>query len=223
MPVRQQSIAAETVPTAAPTAGNLATAWLPDELRAVARRFQLKKGQLVFKRGDRADAVYLLLTGQISLIRYGPGGEVVVHHRARAGEFFAEASMTIEVYHCDAVCVAPCEVLHLPSKVFASCVRNHGEFAVEWSNYLARNLRSSRTILERLRLKSPGERVLHFLVTQGGKKGLVTLNQPILAWATELGLAHETLYRTLRELVHEGLIERKGKTIALISDKTTHR
>jgi CRP-like cAMP-binding protein len=58
---------------------------------------------------------------------------------------------------------------------------------------------------ERLSLNSAAERILHYLETQGDN-GVVTLTMSRKAWATELGLSHEALYRTLRRLQDDGVV-----------------
>ncbi len=41
----------------------------------------------------------------------------------------------------------------------------------------------------------------------------LTLQQPRKAWAAELGLTHEALYRTLRRMQDEGLIHINGNLL----------
>jgi CRP-like cAMP-binding protein len=50
----------------------------------------------------------------VRLVRYGRAGEEVLLHDARAGEFFAEASLDSPRYHCDAVASESSELLQCP-------------------------------------------------------------------------------------------------------------
>ena len=192
----------------------LPTFW-PDILRNASRTIQVKKGAMLFRRGDKAKGIYWVEKGQVRLQRYAPDGTEIVLHRAGKGDYLAEASLSSRSYHCDALCTKDAQLFLLPSPVLATCIRDDADFAIAWTNALSRNLRAVRVRLERSSLKSARDRILHYLVSEVGAEGCVTLTQPITAWAAELGIAHETLYRTLAELEKGGTIEKRGRTIQL--------
>ncbi|MDP2782599.1 Crp/Fnr family transcriptional regulator [Devosia sp.] len=187
----------------------------PDTLRLAARPLDIRKGQYIFRFGDEADAVYRVVEGEVCLTRFSPEGTEIVLHRAREGDFFAEASLFGTHYHCDAICTRPGRCLRLPAETLRHCLANDPGFAMEWIATLSRNLRRQRASQERLGLKSLRLRVIHYLVDRG-KEGRVELDQPIIRWATELGASHEALYRTLAEMEREGILQRQGQTLTLM-------
>lgn len=189
--------------------------YFPQALREAARLLETQKDDTLFRLGDPVCAVYQVISGEVRMLRYAPNGSEIVLHRARRGEYFAEASLSSERYHCSAVCVKPGRVLMLPVEVLRTCLLENQDFALSWVLTLARNLRTLRARFERLSLKGAQERVLHYLVTEGGESGTVVLDQPIQTWAAELGMTHETLYRTLAEMESRGLLERQGRTLRL--------
>ena len=149
-------------------------------------------------------------------MRYGRAGEEVVLHEARAGEFFAEASLDSTRYHCDAVVSETCELLQCPSVALRQVLGADREFARKWAGLLARQLRAVRTRVERLSLESASERVRHLLVSEGrGPKYEVRVQGTLKDLARNLGLTHEALYRTLATLEREGVIERDGMALRL--------
>ncbi|TAN72607.1 MAG: Crp/Fnr family transcriptional regulator [Gallionella sp.] len=190
----------------------------PDKLQLAARPMDISKGQRIFHFGDKADAVYRVMNGEVCLTRFSPEGTEVVLYRAREGDFFAEASLFGSHYHCDAVCTRPGRCLRLPAEVLRHCLTNDTDFAMEWVATLSRNLRQQRAAQERLVLKSLRMRVIHYLV-EHGKEGRVKLDQPIIRWAVELGASHEALYRTLAEMEREGVLQRQGQTLTLLQQK----
>jgi CRP-like cAMP-binding protein len=152
------------------------------------------------------------------LLRYGRSGEEVVLHHARAGEFFAEASLDSARYHCDAVVSEPSELLQVPATAARRLLETDPEFAQEWRALLARQLRALRTRVERLSLKSASERVRHLLVSEGrGARYEVVLEGTLKDLARNLGLTHETLYRTLATMQRDGVIERQGTKLRFTS------
>ncbi len=196
----------------------MAADWIeqfPETLRLAASRVDINKGQRIFHLGDEVDAVYRVLEGEVCLTRFSPEGTEIVLHRAREGDFFAEASLFGTQYHCDAICTRSGCCLRLPAEALRHCLANDPGFAMEWVATLSRNLRRQRAAQERLGLKSLRMRVIHYMVDRG-KEGRVELDQPIIRWATELGASHEALYRTLAEMEREGILQRQGQTLILL-------
>ena len=190
-------------------------AQFPETLKLAACRVDISKGQRIFHLGDEVNAVYRVLEGEVRLTRFSPEGAEIVLHRAREGDFFAEASLFGTHYHCDAICTRSGCCLRLPAETLRHCLANDHSFAVEWIATLSRNLRRQRAAQERLGLKSLRMRVIHYLVDRG-KEGRVELDQPIIRWATELGASHEALYRTLAEMEREGILQRQEQTLILM-------
>jgi CRP-like cAMP-binding protein len=178
---------------------------------------ELEQGACLFHAGDPVRWVFWVEQGALKLVRFAPDGTEIVLHRAFAGETFAEASLSAGRYHCDGFCDRNCRVLAIPADKFRRYLRADREFAGVWQDTLARTLRIQRARYERLGLKSARARVLHYLVSEGqGSPPAVTLPGTLREWAAELGLAHETLYRTLAELTKAGTISRDGAVIRLL-------
>jgi CRP-like cAMP-binding protein len=183
-----------------------------------AQTLSLEKDRLVFRASDSANAIYRIVTGEVHLLRHAPNGAAIVLYRARAGDYFAEASLFSRQYHCDAVCVQPGICLRLPAKALRRKLRDDPVFALEWIAALSRNLLRQRSAQERLALKGARARIEHYLVERG-EDGCVTLDQPLNRWAKELGISHEALYRTLSSMEKEGVLARKGGMLRLLAGK----
>jgi CRP-like cAMP-binding protein len=194
-----------------PSAGNF-----PAALCTSAKRVAYEAGAIIFRAGSPTHSVFFVEAGAVRLIRNGRAGEEVVLHDARAGEFFAEASLDSSRYHCDAVASTPSELLQVSASALKELLDVDGEFARQWVSLLARQLRAVRTRVERLSLKSAAERVRHLLVSEGrGPHFEVVLAGTFKDLARNLGLAHEALYRTLAAMERDGVIEREGTTLRL--------
>lgn len=196
---------------------DLFPAFFPPELRQASRLVPIRKGEQLFHLGDDVQAVYRVDAGEIRLVRYAADGGEILLHRAGAGEYFAEASLGAEYYHCTAICTAEGALLAIPVKVFRTFLQGDSSFAFAWAMELAGNLRALRRRFERLSLKGAPDRVMHYLLTEGAEgTGEVHLPGSLKAWAAEMNLAHETLYRTLNEMETRGLIERQGQILRLL-------
>lgn len=171
---------------------------------------------MVFAAGARASNVYHLASGGVRLLRFGRGGEEVAIHQAHAGEYFAEASLHSERYHCSAVATQPSEVVVIPAGALRRLLAEDAAFCLQWVEILSRQLRRSRARVERLCLKSARERVLHLLLTEGeGPQSRYRPPGTLKELASELGLTHEALYRTLAAMVGEGVLVRRAGQLAL--------
>lgn len=201
-------------------AGDAGLAFLPGSLRAIARVTEMRKNDFVFRRGDAAGAIYCVLEGEVRLVRSSASGAETVHHRARPGEFFGEASLAGGHYHCDAICSVAGRVASLPVDVLNDCMLRDASAALAWIQLLSRHLREARTRIERLSLKGARQRILHYLAVESGGRNAVNLDEPLRAWASELGLAEETLYRALGDLEKMGVIRRRGRSITQLEPKS---
>ena len=96
---------------------------LPPSLEAGSVVRVLASGELLFRQGDRAEAIYRVETGRLRLIRRTIDDHLVILHTAGRGEFFAEASLFAEAYHCDAIAAAQSRVWVYPKAIVMAALR----------------------------------------------------------------------------------------------------
>jgi len=174
---------------------------LPEALRDIGQTVACPKDAWVFHKGDAVRAIFLVLDGEVRLSRFAKDGSEIALHRAGRGDFFAEAAFNAPRYQCNAIASRSSTLLAFPAGKVRALLAKDPEFARQWVELLARQLHASRARLERLALKSAAERVLHYLHTEGkGPSCEVTLPGSVKDLANELGLTHESLYRTLARL-----------------------
>lgn len=190
--------------------------WVPDEITAAARQRTLQAGESLFHQGDQTYGIFVIESGRVQMIRYDSHGRPLVLFTAAQGELFAEAALFSETYHCDAVAVTDATVRIYPRTILLSLLGRDPTAAQKFIALLAREVMSLRTRLEVLNIRSANERVLRHLSIAVGPDGCtVELSGTLKEMASELGLAHEVLYRTLADLETQGLIERADHLIKL--------
>lgn len=188
-------------------------AQVPPALRAAARQKAFAAGETLFRQGERPKAMYCVLDGEVRLLRRSRDGAEVVLQRSRGG-FFAEASLESKAYHCDAEATAASRLLSFPMKAFREALEQEAAFRNAWMAQLAREVRRLRARCERLSLHGAEARILHAIESEG-TAGTLVLAQSRKAWAAELGLTHEALYRTLARLQAEGTLALDGARLTL--------
>ena len=177
---------------------------LPAELRRRASDFAAAAGETLFRYGERPRRMLWVMQGEVRLVRRSRDGAEIVLQRANSG-FVAEASLESARYHCDAVAARESRLLGLPIAPFREALRRDEAFRAFWMSRLAREVRSLRARCERLSLRSAADRIAHYLEAEG-RNGRLELSGTRKAWAAELGLTHEALYRALASLRRSGRI-----------------
>lgn len=204
-----------SAPGAADDCGGPFPSYFPELLQRAAGWIELRRGESLFRFGRQVEAMYRVIEGEIRVVHLDPDGSEVVLQRARSGQMLAECSVCVTSYSCDAVAAVDTRLSWVPMELFNRCLGEDCAFAKAWALDLARRLREQFMRYERLSLRQARDRVLHYLVTEAGCEGRVTVQGSLCALAVELGMTQETLYRTLAALDKEGHIVRDGNQIRL--------
>lgn len=189
-----------------------AAALIPESLREHAKLFEAQTRETLFRTADPVRHIYLVISGEARLIRLDRNGGEIILQRSRGG-FIAEASLDSRAYHCDGIASEPTAILALPASAFRSALDADPTFCKAWQMQLAKEVRKLRAQCERLSLHNAADRITHYIESEG-TDGVLILSQSRKSWAAELGLSHESLYRTLRRMQDDGLIAVDGTRLA---------
>jgi CRP-like cAMP-binding protein len=196
-------------------AGNRGTA-LRQAPDAVALR-HLAAGELLFRQGDGAAAIFRLVSGAVRLLRHTPDGASVVMHVARPGETFSEAALFADHYHCDAAALTPSCVEVLHKSDLLRTMHADPQTTLALTRALARQVRDLRARLEIRNLRKADERLLAWLrLRAAGLPPNVMLDGTWTEVAEEVGLTREATYRALAALRRTQRIAIDGKRVDLI-------
>ena len=194
----------------------MATDSLPASLEAGTSVRVLAPGDLLFRQGDQAVAIYKVESGRLRLIRRTVDDHLVILHTARRGEFFAEASLFADAYHCDAVAAAPSSVRVYPKQIVMEAMRTDPALAEAFMARLARQLQELRARMELRNIRSARDRVLQYLRLRAGTHGRsIAVEGQLQDIAAEIGMSREALYRTLAAVETEGHLTRTETAILL--------
>ncbi|WP_287601619.1 Crp/Fnr family transcriptional regulator [Thiothrix sp.] len=154
----------------------------------------LPAGAFLFHQGDEVESLFMMLTGEIHLIRHQPDGSSITQQRAHSGTVLAEASLFSRYYHCHAVAEKNTRVYALPKQAVFSRLQTDSDFAQCWMAYLSREVQQARFRSELLSLKTVKARLDAWLYWQG--KTLPPKGE-WKALAEQLGISPEALYREM--------------------------
>ena len=195
--------------------------WLSAALREGAVVRDLAPGEMVFRQGDSASAIFAVEQGRVRLVRHTVDDHRVALHTARAGELFAEAALFSDIYHCDAAADVPSRVRVLSKSKLLAAFDEDPQVAKRFMAILARQVMTLRTRLEQRSIRSARERILQHLALLAGEDGsTVQLEGTLIDLAAEIGLTHEVLYRNLAALERDGFVRRSQGSLVLL--KSVH-
>ena len=109
------------------------------------------EGAPVFREGEPAEAVWVLLDGELRLLRASAGEEVVItetsHTGSYAGAIRAYVSQPASEYETSMVCVRPSRFLRLPAADFSTFMRQQFPMAVHLLDGLYIGVRNSEATM----------------------------------------------------------------------------
>ncbi len=187
---------------------------LPDGLRQLAGGALIRKGEHVFSAGAKPQWMFFVVRGEVALERSGAHGEHVILQRCRGG-FVSEASLMVDAYHCDAIALEETQVIKLPVAALRAELQSDPIFSSRWMRTLNAEIMRLRMQCERLSLHSVQERLLHLIQTEG-MAGRYPIPTGIKTLASQLGVSHEALYRTITDMKKHALLDRTAEALILM-------
>jgi CRP-like cAMP-binding protein len=183
--------------------------------QALERR-TLARNEVLFRQGDKVAAIYFVEAGRLRLDRRTFDGRVLTLGTTPADEFFVEAALFADIFHCDAVATEPSRVRIYPKTAVLNALRTDPASAMSFLKLVAHQVIELRQQLELMKIRSAKDRVMLYLDFNAGPDGrTVNLRGELQYIASELGLTREALYRTLAGLERTGAIERAGDRIMI--------
>lgn len=199
---------------------------MPKALLALGMRKKASSGTILFQQGDQAESCYYLESGEIALRRSSRSGDEVEIARIEPGDWFGEIILfASSAYPAEAVAIEDSEVLSFRR----ADVLSTGEREVHafFLGLLARKCLALNRRIEELTVMDARERLARYILDlcpgrrKGCEGGLSPCSFPLpkkkREIAAELGMAPETLSRTLRQMEDEGYFKMTGSKIEIPS------
>jgi len=171
--------------------------------------------EYLFHEGQKADAVYVLFSGSIQLVKSDAGGRDVVIRTVKPGEIFAEAILfERDNYPVSAVALKKSTLIRLGRSEFFDLLDDRG-FRNGFLASLMGRLRYLTDRIFRLSVYDVEIRFFLFLAEQYGKKEEYILPMSKKDFAAAIGTIPETLSRLVLRMKKQGKMTWKGTTIRM--------
>lgn len=159
------------------------------------RTLQAPKGDLIFAQGDRAETVFYILAGRITLTVVSRRGKEAVLAQLKAGDFFGEGCLAEQpVYMATASAEEDSSIVRIDKQAMIHMLHHQPGFAKLFiTHLLSRNVRIQREFLDHL-FDSADKRLARalLLLARYGKDGEPERNLPKVSQETLAEMAGTT-------------------------------
>lgn len=185
----------------------------------------LRKGDYLFREGDRSEGFYIVQKGGVNVHRENAAGKEQTIHLFQPIESFAEASLASETgYPANARATEESTVLLVPKTEFVELLRRRPELSLRMLGSMSQHLRVIVGLLDDLTLKDMDTRLANWLLKRCPRtlpKGptVIQLDRTKRVLAAEMGTTSETLSRSLKKFRDHKLVRVSGNTITLTKQR----
>lgn len=192
----------------------------PEMLQALLREasvINLRPGHALFRQGEPALALIIVIEGWIKLYRVTPAGDEAVLNVLTKGESFAEAvTYTAARYPASACAVTRSRVVMIPAYHVISCIHEMPDIAIAMIASTSMHLHRMVQRVEQLMAQSAIQRVADFLsslspCTHGPCTIALPYDKSLIAG--RLGLKPESLSRVFARLRSVGIDVRASEVV----------
>lgn len=197
-------------------------------LAAGARQVRVSRDEVVYHKGDPADELFVVVSGQIKIALPQTQRKHKVLSLVGHGESFGIAALWLGLPHpAHAVASKDSHLLLLDRHTLVSQARQEPRLAEQLLTDLSRRVMDLMRDLESCTPRSSLQRVSCYLLQHRPAAGTgryqILLPSTKRDIAAKLNLTQETLSRTLSQLGKEGVIQMRGRLIQVLdSEKLTH-
>lgn len=199
-----------------------------DELLRMAdckTSYTIKKGEPIFDEGEVTNGIYCIKDGVCKLSKLSPNGKDQIVKFVRPGELLGQRSMiSEEPANLSAIAVEDMEVCFVPKSEILSFFTQNNKFSLNVMKDICSDLREADDLSISMAQKSVKERLAGALlyleeVFDCDLDDTLRVQLTREELAGMIGTATESCIRLLSEFNKQGLIEIKGKKIALKNRK----
>jgi len=176
--------------------------------RAIMRAFA--KNTVIVSEGDRADSLYIVLSGRVRAYVSDDQGKEMFLSEAGKGEYFGEMALDEGPRSASVITLEPTRFLVVPKDDFAAFLAQSPEFALHLVRKLIRRVRALTHDVKSLALMDVYGRVARMLLDLAVERdgALVIEDRPTQQeMANRIGASREMISRILTELAAGGYIE----------------
>lgn len=196
------------------------------QIDAAKTCFHYKKGDTIFREGNRANGLFCISSGKVKIFKTGDEGKDQIVRLAKTGDIIGyRALLSMEPYYATAAALEDTAVCMIPARDFNKFIQENPAFTGGLVLKLTQDLKTAEERMLRMAQKSVRERLaatlLMLMETYGttGPEKILNIDLSREDMASLVGTATETVIRLISDFKTERLIATRGKKILLLNEK----
>jgi len=165
----------------------------------------------LFREGDASHGIFVVLDGEVRVVRSSRGRRHVFHSERRGGTLGEAPFFDGRPYPASAVAMTPVRALYIERGAVERVLRTTPELALFFLSRLAGRVRVLLDRVDGLATANVETRLAEYLLERVARTESSTIAITQEALAEELGTVREVVMRTLRVLRQRGLIGSAGR------------
>lgn len=198
--------------------------------RIPATRIRLRKGDTLFRAGDRFTALYAIRLGSCKTVMVTDDGHEQVSGYHMPGEIIGTDGIGLDIHESQAIALEDAEVCALPFDRVEALAREDVAFQRSLHRMLAEEIVRERNVMLMLGTMRAEQRLASFLLdlsqryqARGYSPSEFLLRMTREEIGSHLGLKLETVSRLFSRFHQDGLIEVHGRIIRLVDRDALHQ
>jgi len=194
-----------------------------EAMLAYAETIEVAADEVMIEEGATPKGLYMVLKGQVKLIRSGPGYREHIVHLAEPHDMFGEAALYLQGHPISAVALQDSHLLLFPRTPFLKTMEEHPVLQRYIMQVMAGWISQLVEKIDQLTLSDGAQRLARYLVgllerspyadyVTGAHVDLPTRKRDL---ATMLNMNQPSLSRILRQLQDGNLIDVQGRRVVL--------
>lgn len=201
-----------------------------DEMEMISQGISFKdykKGEVIFKTGDKADRLYIVCSGKMKIFNYLHDGREQMLYIYSEGDFVGAFNLLKEdEYRYNAKALEDTTISTLTKSKFEEIAIKNPKITLKILEKAYERIRWAESLISRLTTSSADEKAASLLLnliedfgtqTDGGILLELSINREEMG--SYAGISRETMTRKLNAFKELGIIEFQGNKIILIKDK----
>jgi CRP/FNR family transcriptional regulator, cyclic AMP receptor protein len=197
---------------------------LPEPLRALARRGELKryrKGHLLIEEGEQGDTIFIILSGRVRVFGSGDRDREITYGTYGAGEYHGEMSLDGGPRSASVVTIEPCECAVVTRQTLQQHIAEYPEFAFELLAKVIRRARATTLSAKQLALNDVYGRLVLLLnslaVPHVDGTRVISERLTHQEMANRLGCSREMVSRLMKDLEAGGYVATQEHHLRLLN------
>lgn len=178
-------------------------------LSTIATLKVVKKGETIFREGELATSLFLIIDGIVKIFKISEDGKEHTIHIFGSGEVFAEVALAEnQTYPAWAVALTDVRLAIFERTKLLKLLKENPELSLSMVGVCVVRLKNLVSLIENVKMRDAKRRVIFFLWEKSEKGKKETLDMEISKKEASilLGITPETFSRVLKKLKEEGVI-----------------